>query len=106
MPQWMSRLAKQAFYNAITTATEGNTPTLLWKEPIKIATQMEMTIVDAQQRVGTPRRLVKVILRARPKFQGRWYLNVTKCDISLLLNVTLYYQMSHSVIKFHIPVIP
>ena len=106
MPQWMSLDATRAFYNAITTATEGDTPTLLWKEPIKIATQMEMTIVDAQQRVGTPRRLVKVILRARPKFQGRWYLNVTKCDISLLLNVTLYYQMSHSVIKFHIPVIP
>ena len=47
---------------SIGTAITGDSPTFMWKTPISIATQMEMTIVDAQQRIGTPRHLVKVIL--------------------------------------------
>ena len=77
LPEWMNIDATRSLFRAITTATGGDSPTLVWKTPITIATQMEMTIVDAQQRVGTPRHLVKVILRARPQFQGRWYLHVT-----------------------------
>jgi hypothetical protein len=77
LPEWMSIDVARSLFRAITTASAGASPTLVWKTPITIATQMEMTIVDAQQSVGTPRHLVKVILRSRPQFQGRWYLNVT-----------------------------
>ena len=77
LPEWMTIDATRSLFRAIATATAGDSPTLVWKTPITLATQMEMTIVDAQQRVGTPRYLVKVILRSRPQFQGRWYLHVT-----------------------------
>jgi hypothetical protein len=77
LPQWINAGATDAIFRAIVTATTGDSPTLVWKTPITIATQMEMTMVDAQQRIDTPRHLVKVILRSRPKFQGRSHLHVT-----------------------------
>ena len=77
LPKWMSIDQRRSLFRAIRSATAGESPTLVWKTPITVATQLEMTIVDAQQMHGTPRHLVKVILRARPKFQGRWYLHVT-----------------------------
>ena len=77
LPKWMTIGASRALFSAIKTATTGDDPTLTWKEPISIATGLEMTIVDAQQRPDAPRHLVKVILRSRPAFQNRWYLNAT-----------------------------
>jgi hypothetical protein len=77
LPKWMSIDQRRSLFRAIRSATAGESPTLVWKTPISVATQLEMTIVDAQQMHGTPRHLVKVILRSRPQFQGRWYLHVT-----------------------------
>ena len=77
LPEWFSMDTRRSLFRAIRSATAEDSPTLVWKPPITVATQLEMTIVDAQQRPDTPGRLVKVILRSRPKFQGRWDVHVT-----------------------------
>ena len=86
LPKSLSIDAHASIFSAIRKATRGATPTLLWKEPITIATQLKLTLVDEQQMHNDPRRLVKVILRSRPKFQGRPAIDNVKLAVEVGVN--------------------
>ena len=70
LPTWIPQIAKKAIYRKIRAMTAGDAPLVQWKEPLKVHTQMKLTLRDSQTNPDDARSLESVIFRAVPRFQG------------------------------------
>jgi hypothetical protein len=69
LPPWLSIDERRCLRLAVVNTLQNKTIT--WKAPVTVSTQMKLTLQDKQLPTDSARKLVKVVLRARPTYQGR-----------------------------------
>ena len=79
LPPWLSIDERRCLRLAIVHALQNKTIT--WKAPVTVFTQMKLTLQDKQLPAHSARNIVKVVLRARPTYQGKRAFDNVKIEV-------------------------